>query len=316
MTRGDWVEIHAKGPSSNKDAASGMFALAGCPGVIDGGFVEPEGELLVSVSSWSDAVEFGAPGAGKTPETATLTGYLPREDAGGLTRLVARLGGIGWSAAVSEYIDVDWSSKWRAGIRALRLSYRGVSIVVRPTWSRARTRPGDVTVEIDPGMAFGTGSHATTRMCLRAVLRLLAGAPGTAETTVLDVGCGTGVMAIAARLLGARRAVAVDIDPVAVEATRQNSRRNRAGVRASATPVEDVRGRFDVVVANILSGELKRLAPALAERTAPGGYLVLSGILESEACGVSSHFEQHGLVPYRRYSTGGWSALVLRRARV
>ncbi len=311
---GEWVEIIATGPDEGREAAIGFFTLSGCTGVIDGGFTRPRGELLVSVSSWCEPVDIGT-GETKPGNKATLTGYLPAGSDVDVEQLKKRLKGIGWRAAVSGYDDVDWSSKWRRGLRPVRMTYRGRTLVVRPTWSRARTRPGDVTVELDPGMAFGTGSHPTTSMCLRAVLRILTSMVDAASATVLDVGCGSGVIAIAARLLGARRAVATDIDPMAVEATRANSRANGAGVRATDSPLDEVPGRFTLVVANILSGELKKLAPELYAHTAPGGRLVLSGILDAEAAELAEYFEAAGLTLERRYSTGGWTALVMARPK-
>jgi ribosomal protein L11 methyltransferase len=161
-------------------------------------------------------------------------------------------------------------------------------------------------------MAFGTGSHATTRLCVGELIEVLAGAGGRG-LSVLDVGCGTGVLAIAAVKLGAGKAVGTDIDPMAVRAARRNVRAN--GVKALMTerPVEKVSGRFDVVVANILSGELVRLAPELVKKTAHGGLLILSGILVTEAAHVAGVFVDAGMEPGKRRVLGEWAALVLRR---
>jgi ribosomal protein L11 methyltransferase len=149
-----------------------------------------------------------------------------------------------------------------------------------PTWSAV---PAGAlhTIRLDPGMAFGTGTHPTTRMCLRWIARR-----GTTRATpwarVLDYGCGSGVLAIAARLFGARSVEAVDIDPAAIETTLANAAANAVALHVRG--VDDVtEGEFDLIVANILATPLKLLAPLLASRLAPGAELVLSGILSSQA---------------------------------
>jgi len=149
-----------------------------------------------------------------------------------------------------------------------------------PTWSAV---PADArrVIRLDPGMAFGTGTHPTTRMCLRWIARQAAG-PAAPGSRVLDYGCGSGVLAIAAGLFGAGTIAAVDIDPAAVEATVANASANAVALRAG---MADSLGseHFDLIVANILATPLKLLAPLLSTRLAPAGTLVLSGILSTQA---------------------------------
>jgi ribosomal protein L11 methyltransferase len=156
-----------------------------------------------------------------------------------------------------------------------------------PTWSAV---PGEASrvIRLDPGMAFGTGTHPTTRMCLRWIARQGA-ARRLRGSRVLDYGCGSGVLAIAAGLFGASSIVAVDIDPAAVETTRANAAANAVDVRAGLADSLDVSG-FDVVLANILATPLKLLAPLLSARLAPGGTLVLSGILAKQAAELQAAY--------------------------
>jgi ribosomal protein L11 methyltransferase len=162
-------------------------------------------------------------------------------------------------------------------------------------------------------MAFGTGTHPTTALCLAAISEAVTARPGL---SVLDVGTGSGLLAIAARKLGAGRTVAVDVDPVAVRVAGENAARNGVALELSGAPAGEVRGAFDLVVANILANTLVELAPALDARLAPGGTLVLSGILAPQADEVRAAHVARGLrpAPPRERREGEWVALVLEKA--
>jgi ribosomal protein L11 methyltransferase len=183
---------------------------------------------------------------------------------------------------------------------------------VRPSWIDAAPPPGSVEVVLDPGMAFGTGSHPTTSLCLAALSDLLTARPGA---SVLDVGTGSGLLAIAARKLGAGRVAANDEDPVAVAVARENAERNGAALELTGASLGGIAGAFDVVVANILANVLVALAPALAAKVAPGGVLLLSGILAGQEEEVRAAQVRQGLAPLpggdRR--EGEWVLLALRR---
>lgn len=180
--------------------------------------------------------------------------------------------------------DQDW-------VRLTQSQFAPVAISpgfwVVPSWHQP---PAGATrvIRLDPGLAFGTGTHPTTHMCLAWLARhaYLLGAPGA---RVLDYGCGSGILAIAAALHGARDIDAVDIDPVAVQATEHNARANGASLR-SGLP-ECIAGRYSVVLANILATPLKLLAPLLIERLADDGQLVLAGILERQASELQAAYE-------------------------
>lgn len=199
---------------------------------------------------------------------------------------------------------------WKAHARPVRAGRR---LVVWPDWldpdgpDGAVVRAGDVVVRLDPRRAFGSGSHPSTRLCLVA-LEDLAGA----ATAVLDVGCGSGVLAIAAALLGAAPVVAVDVDPVAVAATLDNAAANGVAdrVTASTTPVGALDGTFAVVTANIGAATLVDLADDIVARLAPGATLVLAGLLASTWTHVRAAYEAHGLTLVAAPEEDGWVAPV------
>lgn len=265
---------------------------------------------------------WGAGVSALTEETGPDGAALLRVDLppGGVAALEAAVGGR-WPVAVVE-VD-DGLEAWREHARVVRAG----PVVVHPPWvPRGEVAPGEVVVAIDPGRSFGHGAHPTTRLCLAVLARILA-APSDGESpanrpptpvagrSVLDVGCGSGVLAVAAVLLGAPSAVAVDVDPAAVVATRANARRNHVEGRltvapASATPLTGVDGRFAIVVANIGAAAGRELAPDLVARVAPGGTLVLSGLLDPPPADLGAAFAPLAVVADDRLD--GWSALTLR----
>lgn len=172
-----------------------------------------------------------------------------------------------------QVAEQNWVQLTQSQFDPIRITDR---LWIVPSWHDAPD-PAAINIELDPGMAFGTGSHPTTRLCLEWLCDSIT--PGC---SVLDYGCGSGILAIAAAKLGAGDVLGVDIDEKAVEAARDNAERNATTIRLqhSGTPVGDT---FDVVVANILTNPLCVLAPAIAARVAPGGKVALSGVLETQA---------------------------------
>jgi ribosomal protein L11 methyltransferase len=191
-------------------------------------------------------------------------------------------------ATFEEIADRVWEREWLKDFRPMRFGRR---LWICPAGMRpdpaqvadpmGRSVPADeyVFIDLDPGLAFGTGTHPTTALCLEWL-----DAATLADSTVIDYGCGSGVLAIAALKLGAKAAVAVDIDPQAIIATVENARRNDVGARLIASTVADMtRVPADVVLANILAEPLEQLAGELASLVHPGGHIVLSGLLTSQA---------------------------------
>jgi ribosomal protein L11 methyltransferase len=179
-------------------------------------------------------------------------------------------------AALAPVADEDWVRKTQAQFAPIEIA-PGFWIV--PSWHE-RPAAAQRAIRLDPGLAFGTGTHPTTRMCLRWIAREAAAASAR-WARVLDYGCGSGILAIAAALHGAHEIDAVDIDPAAIASTTANARAN--GVVLNAGPPGLAAGAYGVVLANILATPLKLLAPLLAGHVAPGGQLVLAGILERQA---------------------------------
>jgi ribosomal protein L11 methyltransferase len=208
--------------------------------------------------------------------------------------------------------EADWADAWKAYFPVLRVGRR---LVIRPTWRRHRRAPGDVVLALDPGMAFGTGLHPTTRLCLTG-LEPMADNGRLEGARVLDVGCGSGILAIAALKLDAASALGVDTDPIAVEATLANARRNgvarRLRARVGSLPTGDA--PVDVVLANLTAGVLVPLAPLLRDEVRPGGTILASGIFVDREAEVREAFEAVGLAVSTRTSEGDWIALEARRS--
>ena len=205
---------------------------------------------------------------------------------------------------VREVPDEDWVRLTQSQFGPIPVGDR---LLIVPSWHQEDLPVTDrITLALDPGLAFGTGSHPTTHVCLRWLSSELP-----VNATVLDYGCGSGILAIAARLLGAGETWAIDIDEQAVESTQYNATVNQVTLNAGLThALPD--GQFDVVVANILSNPLKVLAPMLSQRVKPGGFLVLSGVLERQAKEVAAFYQPWvALCIYQ--SLDGWVCLAGQR---
>lgn len=236
--------------------------------------------------------------------TATINAYL--------AQLAADHPGAGMPAAtVTTVKDEDWSSSWKAHFKPLRVGRR---LLIEPTWEQAARQADDLVLRIDPGMAFGTGGHETTRLCLELLERIMDDMPLLVSPSVLDLGTGSGILAMAAVKLGAGTVCAVDIDPQAVEVARENLALNDLSdqVECGTAPLESLQGPYDIILANILAEELVRMAPQLAARLSPDGRLVLSGILAEKEEFVRNGFAGHGLTYVETLRSGDWVALLYR----
>jgi ribosomal protein L11 methyltransferase len=213
-------------------------------------------------------------------------------------------------AAIRQLAEANWAEAWKSHYEPLRI---GGSFLIVPSWietEKASPQAGDRIIRLDPGMAFGTGLHPSTRLCLSALEARLQ--PGD---RMLDVGTGSGILAIGAWLLGGTDPVGVDIDPKAVEIARENAILNDMLLDARAGGIEAAAedAPFDLVVANILAHILIELAPALAERCRPGGLLIASGVLDEQASDVAAAFEAAGFAPAEIGVEGDWVVLCAHR---
>lgn len=189
---------------------------------------------------------------------------------------------------IREIADQDWVRETQ---RQFTPFVAGDQLWVGPHWTAPPEsfRQHGIVIRLDPGMAFGTGSHATTQLCLESLICISDRRP-IAHDRVLDMGCGSGILAIAAAKLGAKEVLAVDIDPVAVDTARQNALANQAHIHAQDAE-HIIHGQFDIVIANILAQPLKVLAPALTRFARPDGGLLLSGILARQADEILSVYQ-------------------------
>ena len=312
---GAWLELAVAADHEAVEAVSEILSRA-APG---GTSVEPAFEL----------VDEGLGARVDIARPAQVRAHLPLLDVDAVRAAVARaerdlghlqafgLRPIGDLSARVVH-EADWANAWKAHFPVLRIGRR---IVIRPTWRRHRRLPDDVVLALDPGMAFGTGLHPTTRLCLAALESLAdrgllaGGGANGGPARVLDVGSGAGILSIAAARLGAGEVLAVDVDPIAVEASAANARRNRLArvIRAREGSAPSGEGPFDVVLANLIASLLITLADGLVADLRPGGTLLASGIFENREADVVAAFRTRGLAVASRSAEGDWVALELRR---
>jgi ribosomal protein L11 methyltransferase len=253
-------------------------------------------------------------------ERSTVVVLVPPPEVQGLldevneTLELARAGGGAVDPVTIRLRDAheeEWRDVWKQFFRATRVGRR---FVVRPSWDPGEAPPGEYVIDLDPGRAFGTGAHPSTRLVIRFVEELREQRPTLAR--FLDLGCGSGILSIvAARLWPDARGLAVDLDPEATACSDENFDRNGVRTVERATGgLEAAPGAYDLVMANIQADVLAQLAPELPARLTAGGALVLSGLLTNQAHEVTTAFEAVGLRLVERYDEGEWAALLLERA--
>jgi ribosomal protein L11 methyltransferase len=255
-------------------------------------------------------------------EVTRLTAYFPWEtDLHAVKRdfldflpVLARSFGADPGAFVSaaEITDFGWAEKWKEHFKPRRIGRR---ITVKPSWETYSPAPGEIVLTIDPGQAFGTGTHETTQMCLRLLEDVFDAAP--APRRVLDIGTGTGILGIAAARLNASFTLGIDVDPKGVEVAGENARNNGVEDRfqAATTPLSCVEGRYDLILANVLAEILVDLKQEIADRLEPVGTLILSGILTEKSDWVVKEYGDVGFTLAGKKEEDQWAALLLRRER-
>lgn len=304
-----WREVAVTVSSEGEEAVADLFYQLGCPGV---SIEDPE--LLKSYlesGSW-DYHDFGEV---NLTGISVITGYIPEgEDLSqkladldqGLRELLERF--PHWVVQVkgATVKEEDWATAWKAYFKPIRI---GKHFLVKPTWEEAAPGAGDIVLELDPGMAFGTGTHPTTTLCLEVLEEIVR--PGM---EVFDLGTGSGILAIAAAKLGAT-VKAVDLDPVAVRVARENVELNGVSPRVKVTSGNlgaGLEGQADLVVANIIADVILALLGELGRLLRPGGEFIASGIIEARAAEVETALVKSGLEIVKRRVDSGWVLLQAR----
>jgi ribosomal protein L11 methyltransferase len=310
---GTWLELSIEADPEAVEAVSEILSRAAIGGVsVEQPFsTEQEGLAATVIAGAPVTIRAYLPAIDMIAADAAIA--VARERLGHLTAFELRPIGELRIGAVHEE---DWATAWREHFPVMRLGRR---IVIKPTWREFERSADDVVIALDPGMAFGTGLHPTTRLCLVGLERwsdagLLEGA------STLDLGSGSGILAVGAALLGARPVQAIDTDPVAVESTLENAARNDVSVAASQGSLPIEAGPFDLVFANLVASLLVDLAAELALTVRPGdgtrgssGRLLASGIFVDREPEVRRAFAAAGLRIVSRDQETDWVALDVER---
>ncbi len=300
----DWIEIALSVDGEAAEAVAELLQRYGHQGVA----IEQDN---IASEIWDD---------GDQPPVTTLTvrAYIQADDRAedAKLRLETALGHMSLMYPMPRPVytivhEEDWAEAWKAHYHPVRI---GKKLFIRPLWIEAETSPGDIVVALDPGMAFGTGTHPTTQLCMEALEDCVQ--PGI---KALDLGCGSGILAITAAKLGASNILALDIDPLAVKVTAENALQNNVAnqITAQEGSLESLVGssrRFDLIVVNILAKIIIAMCDNhLGEIVRPGGVALFSGIIETQADDVEAALRKTGLEPYARRQQGDWVLIEARR---
>jgi ribosomal protein L11 methyltransferase len=299
--KGEWLELSTQADLEAIEAVSEVLARYG----YQGGIVIEESHRPAA-----DGISLER----DPTRPAWVRAYIPRDQASdeAIQRIETALSLLGALRPISPLqvralSEEDWANAWKEHYSILHVSDR---IVVVPAWKRFRPRPGQIALRLDPGMAFGTGIHPTTQLCLRAMERFLR-----SGQRVLDLGTGSGILAIAAAKMGSGPILAIDKDPIAVEAARANIRRNRLSARIEVRvgTLEPGMGPYDLILANLLAPVLHEIAGLLAQALVPQGVVISSGVLSEQADSITADYSAAGLHLAEKPQESDWVALVARR---
>lgn len=307
-----WAEISIQTTHEATEAVADIFHGLGASGVV---IEDPE---LINSYRRSGTWDYCDIPEETDTETVTVKAYLPVDDHldDKLRLFEQRInelidhdidkgkGLIHWR----EIQEEDWASAWKEHFYPVKVGER---IVVKPSWREYTAVPGDILIELDPGMAFGTGTHHTTSMCLRVLEEIVT--PGA---TVFDIGTGSGILTVAAAKLGAAAVRAVELDPVAVRVAGENIAINQVASTASVVQgdlLTGVNGQADIVVANIIADVIIAMLPDVPARLKEGGLFLASGIIAERMRDVSAAILAQGLIPEKVLEEGGWVAVLARK---
>jgi ribosomal protein L11 methyltransferase len=309
-----WTEVTVWTSHEASEAVSELLTRLGAAGVA----IEDPNDLAVvrknPYGNWYEITDDLVP-----KEGARVSAYFPElVDTGSfveqIKKEVASFPEYGLDPGRGEVMtrevdEEDWANAWKQYFKPVRVTER---LTIKPTWEEYEAKPSEQIIELDPGMAFGTGTHPTTVLCLKMLEKWLP-----ADAKVVDVGTGTAVLSIASAKLGAREVLALDLDPVAVKVAQENVAQNhvedRIIVRANDL-LRDVEETFSVVVANILADIIVRMIPDAYRVLETDGVLIASGIIREKADWVASEMERHGFTLKETVTEQDWSVIVAVKA--
>ena len=309
---GTWIEVRVITKSEALEPISGIFYSLDCKGVA----IEDPEDILGREQgplTWDFADINVLEHKGKV---AVVKAYFAEEDniedvleyvSERLTELKEMGIDLGEAKVEHEKMhEEDWANTWKQYYKPSKV---GEKIVVKPIWEEYEAKDGELVVDLDPGMAFGTGTHETTRMCIQALERYVK-----EESTVFDVGCGSGILAIAAAKLGAKLAVGVDLDPVAVESSIENVGYNNLNniEILHGNLVEVIDGKADIVVANILAEIICILTDDVKRVLKDGGVFITSGIIHDRVDMICEKLEATGFEVVEKNRDGEWNCIVAK----
>lgn len=304
----EWTEIQIEIPVSYTDQASAIAQMAVPYGI----YIEDYSDLLEEAPKIAhiDLIDEDLLQKDRTQAVIHLYISPDANPAEALSFLRERLEAesIPHSLCTGGIKEEDWAFGWKKYYHPLRV---GEHIVICPSWESCSLEPGDVMMRLDPGMAFGTGTHETTRLCLAMLEKYVT--PGC---RMLDIGCGSGVLSIGAVLLGASEAVGVDIDATAVRVAAENAAMNRVEEKTRylcGDLTDKVTGTYQVVCANIVADVIIRLAPQVGAFMDGNAVLLVSGIIDSRQEEVAQALEQEGFSILESAEEKGWCAMAVRR---
>ena len=309
---GTWIEVRVFTKSEALEPISGIFYSLNCTGVA----IEDPEDILGREQgplTWDFADINVLEHKGKC---AVVKAYFSQEDnideiikfVKEKVKEIKDMGiDVGEGKVESEKMyEQDWANNWKKYYKPTRIGDR---IVIKPIWEDYKEKDGDLVVELDPGMAFGTGEHETTRMCIKALEKYTK-----SESTIFDVGCGSGILAIVSAKLGAKKAVGVDLDPVAVESAKENvSFNNLDNIEILEGNLLDViDGKADIVVANIIAEVICVLTEDVSKALKEGGYFITSGIIHDRVDMVTEKLNECGFEVVEINKDGEWNCIVAK----
>jgi ribosomal protein L11 methyltransferase len=302
----DWTEVKITVDAKDVDLAGAIAHMAVPYGI----YIEDYSHLMEDVEEVAHIDSVDSELLKKDRTKAVIHIYVSPEE--NSKEAVAFLTERYTSAGIKNKIETDicvqedWMNNWRKYFHPVKV---GKKLLIQPDWEKADNPEGRIVLDMEPGAAFGTGTHETTRLCMQFLEDYVK-----PDCSMLDVGCGSGILSVAGLLLGAKRATGVDIDPLAVKTTKQNAERNNVGSRFTGvcgSLTEKISGKFDVVAANIVADVIIELSKDIEKYLAPGAVYIMSGIISEREKDVKNAIEGKFSIISRR-EENGWVALAAK----